>query len=356
MDKQMDKQIIESAAEELRKKLEESEKQQLKIALFGQPGAGKSSLINSLVGFEATITGGKTDTTEEAEFHEWSGQNVVLVDLPGYGTKGFPANDFMESFDIESFDMFLCVFAGKFHDADTEFFRKLHRAKRVCLFVRNKLDSMWEQGKSLGDLKRYVEEDAAIQVASQVKVHFVSCKTGEGMPGLSLAIADNLDKGHADKWARAAKANSVEMLNRKTGACKTRVLIAAGLAAANGLNPVPGVDITIDYAILLNLFSEIRGVFGLDEANAKDLASKISPQQMKLYNTLLKYATKQGVPLLLKKFMKREAARRVGKYVPLVGQVIAGSVGFAITSSAGLSYMKDCHSIAEAILEHELQR
>jgi len=171
-----------------------------------------------------------------------------------------------------------------------------------------------------------------------------------------LAIADNLDKGHADKWARAAKANSVEMLNRKTGACKTRVLIAAGLAAANGLNPVPGVDITIDYAILLNLFSEIRGVFGLDEANAKDLASKISPQQMKLYNTLLKYATKQGVPLLLKKFMKREAARRVGKYVPLVGQVIAGSVGFAITSSAGLSYMKDCHSIAEAILEHELQR
>jgi hypothetical protein len=55
-------------AEAIRKKAEETEKTHVYIALFGQPGAGKSSLINAIVGQPLAKVGVENDVTRR----EWT--------------------------------------------------------------------------------------------------------------------------------------------------------------------------------------------------------------------------------------------------------------------------------------------
>ena len=64
---------IYDEAEELRERLKNERRDKLKIALFGQPGSGKSNLINKLVGQNIVTVGVSTDKTVEAEVVEWGG-------------------------------------------------------------------------------------------------------------------------------------------------------------------------------------------------------------------------------------------------------------------------------------------
>ena len=64
--------------------------QKIKICLFGQPGAGKSSLINELAGQRVAHVSQATDTTRQAQIVEC--QDVIYVDLPGYDTSLFPGS------------------------------------------------------------------------------------------------------------------------------------------------------------------------------------------------------------------------------------------------------------------------
>ena len=83
------------------------------IVLFGQPGSGKSSLINAICGYQAAPVGVETDTTREPLFVEHG--DVTFIDLPGYGTPAFPWQHFLEEFQPFQYDLFLCVFSDKLH-------------------------------------------------------------------------------------------------------------------------------------------------------------------------------------------------------------------------------------------------
>lgn len=87
---------------------------------FGQPGAGKSSLINELIGEKKAKVGTGTDTTKEAQVIE-SG-SVVYVDLPGYDTARFPKKGYFSHFDPLQYDLFLCIFRASLRRLIQNFF------------------------------------------------------------------------------------------------------------------------------------------------------------------------------------------------------------------------------------------
>jgi len=340
-------------AEELREKLKKEQKRKLKVALFGQPGSGKSSLINKLVGYEAVTVGVSTDETVEAEIVEW--EDILLVDLPGYGTTKFPENNYFDEFKIEQFDIYLCVFSGKFHAADTRFFKELRSKGKVCIFVRNYHDTIWEDGKEIEELEIDICSDVEKQVESKENVVFTSCRKNHGLKELSESIYTNIDAANRVKWAKSAKAYSIEFLEEKKKSCKTYVYTASGTAAVNGMNPIPGLDIGIDVSILLGMFASVRNSYGLTDEKLKAKEALI-PTLTPLINNIIRYSTKEGLLYLLKTFATREIVKTGSKYVPLVGQAIAASIGYGITRSAGMSFLDDCHNVAKLILEKELSK
>ncbi len=59
--------------------------QQAEIALIGRSNAGKSTLLNTLVGAHASSTSKRPGHTDRLRFYKLAGTPLHLVDLPGYG-------------------------------------------------------------------------------------------------------------------------------------------------------------------------------------------------------------------------------------------------------------------------------
>jgi len=339
---------IKEAADRLRKQIEAEQRDKLKIALFGQPGAGKSSLINRIVGQNVAKTGAGTDITVEAQVIDY--EDLLIVDLPGYGTSKFPPNEWFREFSPMDYDLFLCVFSGKFHEADTSFFQQLKNSGKVCLFVRNKHDDLWQDGKEVHEIEQEIKQDVEKQVGSEQLVYFVSCRKQTGLEQLVDGIQNALDPVKKEKYVRSAKAYTAKHLQDKKEACDKLVYTHAGLAAANGLNPIIGLDIGVDISIIINLFAKIRAAYGLSDAKINNLGSNILP----LGKKVIDFASKEGVALLLKRYAATEATKEIAKWIPIVGQAIAASAGFAMTLSIGKSYLNDCHTLATQILDQEM--
>ena len=345
---------IHNDAQQMRDELNQQNAVRVSVALFGQPGAGKSSLINKIVGEKVAAVGVETDkTVDEAEYEH---NGLTLVDLPGYGTQRFPKETYRSKFNLEKFDLFLCVTSGKFHQADTELFQELDAMGKVCIFVVNKHDELWEDDATIEELESRKRDDIVKQVGKPVEVTFTSCRKGYGLDVLNETILKNLDAAKRERWLRGAKAYSLEFLQLKRDAADKHVSLAACASAANGLNPIPGADIAVDLSVLLKLFAELREDFGLTDRVLSKLKESAIPTVSAVASNVVRYAAKEGILLLFKQFLGRQALKTVSKYVPFIGQAIAMTTGFAITYAVGKSYLNDCYTLAETILRDELER
>ena len=248
---------------------------------------------------------------------------------------------------------FYVFFSGKFHEADTEFFKEIRDGSKTALLVRNHCDMLWEDGKTFEDLVQDVTADAQKHVQSSEEVYFTSCRTNDGFDELQTAIYNNIDASKKERWARAAKAYSIEALEAKREACQNEIYINAGLSAANALNPIPGADVAVDVGILLKLFKDIKDNYGLtnEKLQNEHIVERFGP----IINQMMRYGTKEGILILLKQFAGRETIKTVAKYIPGVGTAIAASLGFGIIMYAGKKYLEDCHKVAKGILEEELK-
>ena len=129
--------------------------------------------------------------------------------------------------------------------------------------------------------------------------------------------------------------------------CKNTVSNYALLGAANGINPVPSIDVGIDAGICLKMMSEIRANFGLDNATEEKL--KRYELFLPLVKKVFDYATKEGVTILLKSMGKKYLGKSAAKYVPIIGQGIAAAVGYGMMRYFGNAYIDDCYNLAQNI-------
>jgi GTP-binding protein EngB required for normal cell division len=340
---------INEIARQIRRRIEESNNTKIRIALLGRSGAGKSSLINALTGKDIAEVGIHTNTTTQMEFYEW--HNMILVDLPGFDTEEFPRDTFYKDFDLDQFDLFLCVFEGKISEADAILFRAAVDSQKPYQFVRSKWDAAKQKGHTKEELALHVREDIAVQFRMSIDVAFVSTDPPEGLDALQMTISDKLPTAKGKLWIERAKAYSKEFLDKKKKECEKTVTLYAGLSAATALVPIPGAGVAVDLGALLLLFDVLRKSFGIHHVNPKEMGVPILAQAA---SRIIDYATKEGALLLLKRFAKSQIVKEVGKYVPLVGQLVAASVGFAITKSAGAAYLDDCYQLAEAALDKKI--
>lgn len=184
------KTVLESNMDRLKREL--SYESGRKIAIIGQPGAGKSSLLKKMTGGKVVplpIIGNQTDATNWSSdvacslLSRYNGQ--VFSDVPGYDTQSHPVGVFKSNFPFWSFDDFLFVVHGKLHGADEEIFRFASQTGKPICIARSFLDSLDEDELKSGE----VDIRKRLTTSSPLNFIFFSNRTGEGVDSVYRAIS-----------------------------------------------------------------------------------------------------------------------------------------------------------------------
>ena len=145
--------------------------------------------------------------------------------------------------------------------------------------------------------------------------------------------------------------NQVE-LDEAIRRSKSIVTRRAALASAASLIPIPGLDLAVDIAAVMKLIPAINREFGLTPAQIETLSPS---RQLLVYKSMVaiggmligKLVTKEIAIEVLKTVGVRMTAKQVGKYVPVIGQALSVSLGFAAMKYVGHQHIKDCRRVVE---------
>lgn len=167
------------------------------VSILGRPNAGKSTLLNALVGQKVSIVADKPQTTRTAVqgvMHE-SGLQVVFIDTPGIHRSDSPINKRMMDAvraSLEERDVFIYVVDGthKLFSADDEKALAVLRAggPPVILAV-NKSDAVASREDLLPVLDEYRKH---FDFAEYVPISAIK---GDGLDLLKSAVATRLPEG-----------------------------------------------------------------------------------------------------------------------------------------------------------------
>lgn len=128
-----------------------------------------------------------------------------------------------------------------------------------------------------------------------------------------------------------------------------RALVAAGAS----LVPVPGLDWAVDAALLSRLLPQINAEFGL----APEQLDRLSPHKREqvqkavgLVGSVLigKFITRELVLRATQTVGVRLTTQQAAKYVPLAGQAVAATLGYATLRYLGEQHLRDCVRVVQA--------
>lgn len=174
--------ILETNLSRLR--LELHSENSRRIAILGQPGAGKSSLLKRMTQGKVRplpVIGVETDATnwsDSTDCHLLSRYDeYTFIDVPGYDTIQHPLHTMRMHFPFSDMDVYILVIRDKLRNADQEIFRAISRSGKPVCVVRSfaeTLDSN-ERNQVKRDLQNRFELDKGINI------EFFSSRTKEGI-------------------------------------------------------------------------------------------------------------------------------------------------------------------------------
>ncbi|MFD2190279.1 hypothetical protein [Pistricoccus aurantiacus] len=145
-------------------------------------------------------------------------------------------------------------------------------------------------------------------------------------------------------------------LERIKKECASMVTKRASLSAGAAVVPIPGVDVGSDIALLVEMIPAINKKFGLTPEQIEQMDAETKIMVMGVISNIGsqmagKTITKQLVMNILKKMGIRVASKNVVKYIPLIGQVISGTISFGGMKYIGNSHINDCYKIVGQLIE-----
>ncbi|PYG89717.1 GTP-binding protein [Ruminiclostridium sufflavum DSM 19573] len=159
----------------------------IKVAVVGKPNAGKSSLINAILGEERVIVSNIPGTTRDAiDTHvEIEGQKYTFIDTAGI-RKRSKINENIEKYSairswtaIERADVCLILIDAEdgVTEQDTKIAGYAHDQGKASIIVINKWDLVVKETGTLEEYRRQVNESLGFMTYAPVL--FISAKTGQ---------------------------------------------------------------------------------------------------------------------------------------------------------------------------------
>lgn len=146
------------------------------VAIVGKPNAGKSTLLNTLLGQDLSIVTPKAQTTRHRIRGVLTTENYQLIfsDTPGIITPGYKLHERMMSFVQSAFadaDVILLVLDAADNHFDAERFLKLNTTNRKLVVALNKIDlsSQEEVERIIENLNNTLHPDAIVPISAKEK-------------------------------------------------------------------------------------------------------------------------------------------------------------------------------------------
>ena len=166
---------------------DEEEDDRLKIAVVGKPNAGKSSLVNRLLGFERTIVTDIAGTTRDAidTPFEMDGQKYTLIDTAGIRRKKNVSDDVeyysvLRAFDaVRRADVCLLVVDSTegLTEQDVKIVGYVHEQGKPSVIVMNKWDLIEKDTNTINKFEAKLKTDLSFM--DYFLSVYISAKTGQ---------------------------------------------------------------------------------------------------------------------------------------------------------------------------------
>jgi GTP-binding protein Era len=168
------------------------------VSILGRPNAGKSTLLNALVGGKLAIVSEKPQTTRTAieGVVNVPGAQIVFLDTPGIHTSGSLLNRRMmdtvrASLGDRDLLLYLSDATAKFGAADAEALEVLQNISTPVFLLLTKVDRLADKRLLLPRIEQF---KAVREFAEYIPISAVS---GEGLERLREAIVRSLPEGPA---------------------------------------------------------------------------------------------------------------------------------------------------------------
>lgn len=170
----------------------------IKVAVIGRPNAGKSSLINKVLGENRVIVSDVAGTTRDAidSHYERNGNKFILIDTAGMRKRG-KIDEIVERYSVvrslaavDRSDV--CVIMIDANEGVTEQDTKIagyaHEQGKACVIAVNKWDIVEKDGKTMKAFTDRVREGLAYM--QYAPIIFISAKTGQRLDKLFEEICE----------------------------------------------------------------------------------------------------------------------------------------------------------------------
>lgn len=166
---------------------EEEESPEIKVAIIGKPNAGKSTLLNKIVGEERSIVSDIPGTTRDAidSYVEIGEDKFLFIDTAGIRRKSKVKED-VEKYSvlrsitaIERADVCLVMIDAEegVTEQDERIAGYAHEEGKAIVIVVNKWDKIEKNDKTMNEFTKDIRKDLAF--LSYAPIIFISAQTGQ---------------------------------------------------------------------------------------------------------------------------------------------------------------------------------
>ncbi|XP_034362191.2 LOW QUALITY PROTEIN: T-cell-specific guanine nucleotide triphosphate-binding protein 2-like [Arvicanthis niloticus] len=272
--------------------LSDIEKAPLSIAVIGEVGAGKSSLINALQGVKAdeegvaAPTGVVCTTTERTPYAYAKCPSVTLWDLPGIGSTAFQLHDYLKKIKFEEYDFFIIVSSGRFKHSDAELAKAIVQMRRSFYFVRTHID-LDLMIVRLSDPRTFNKENILEQIRNTISSMLKEVTHQEppvflvsnfdvsdlDFPKLETTLLRELPAYKRHMFMITLPIVTDSTVDRKRELLKQKILKESRMPRAT--MPFRGLTQN-DLEMLEQTLNDYRSSFGLDEASLENIAEDLN--------------------------------------------------------------------------------
>lgn len=171
----------------------------IKIAVVGKPNAGKSSLVNRLLGFDRSIVTDIAGTTRDAidtRFTAPDGGEYTIIDTAGIRKKSRVEDDIEYYSVMRAFDAVrradVCILVVDSTEGltvqDTKIIGYVHEQGKPSVVVMNKWDLIEKDTNTINEFQAKLKED--LKFMDYFRSLYVSAKTGQRTDKILAAVKE----------------------------------------------------------------------------------------------------------------------------------------------------------------------